>query len=310
MTNISLSDVTHRMAYRHDDLPFVLLWSEKSGCTSLFQWMLMQTNEFDEASAFSDWIHDWEHAVMKARPGYADRLVRQLNDHAPAFKLVRDPFDRAVSGFLMLVTLGDDSGHFTVTIRQQIREFVYGNPDVPYAFGFIDALRWLATQESSELDHHLSPQYNPIESQITNLELIRLERFDADIRQIEERFGLPRADLAKASESRHHTTRAAPVGLNPEAIARLHPPIPLFQSGFLLPKSSDFMTGEAVELISHIYRVDIDAYGYEPPVVTSASEPVAEKQLDLIRRFRQTARQALRSRKPLLDPTSTERTDV
>ena len=42
------------MAYRHDDLPFVLLWSEKSGCTSLFQWMLMQTNEFDEASAFSD----------------------------------------------------------------------------------------------------------------------------------------------------------------------------------------------------------------------------------------------------------------
>ena len=54
MTNLSLSDVTHRMAYRHDGLPFVLLWSEKSGCTSLFQWMLMQTNEFDEASAFSD----------------------------------------------------------------------------------------------------------------------------------------------------------------------------------------------------------------------------------------------------------------
>ena len=78
---------------------------------------------------------------MKARPGYTDRLVQQLNDHAPAFKLVRDPFDRAVSGFLMLVTLGDDSGHCTVTIRQQIREFVYGNPDVPYSFGFIDALR-------------------------------------------------------------------------------------------------------------------------------------------------------------------------
>ena len=134
-----------------------------------------------------------------------------------------------------------------------------------------------AKQESSELDHHLSPQYNPIERQITNLELIRLERFDADIRQIEARFGLPSADLARASESRPHTTRAAPAELNPEAIARLHPPIPLFQSGFLLPKSSNFMTGEAVELNLHIYRVDINAYGYEPPVVTSALEPVAEK---------------------------------
>lgn len=279
------------MAYRHDDLPFVLLWSEKSGCTSLFQWMLLQTGEFDEADSFSDWIHDWEHAIMKARTGYAESLVTQLNDGAPASKLVRSPFERAVSSFLMLVTLGDDSGHFTVELRRKVREFVYGAPDAPWSFGFIDFLRWMATQDITTIDGHLGLQFDIIEDRIPQLELIRLEQFDAEMGSLEQRFGLPAVDLRRATTSRHHTQRVAPAGYDPQGVVRIQPPIPLFESGFPLPHSADFMTPEAVDLISTIYRTDVEAYGYEPPEFSTglveaaeiAAGPAVEQAVDVLK---------------------------
>ena len=278
MEPIDAAAVLRRMPYQHESLPFVLLWSEKSGCTSLLKWFLAQTGELAEATAHSDWIHDWELAVMKARPDYLQQLVHRLNGGDPAFKHVRHPFDRAVSSYLMLITLGDDSGHFTVPLRQQIRTATYGSPDVPYSFGFLDALRWMSTQDIRQLDDHLAPQHTDLEDRLTDLTLIRLESFDHEIRQIEQRFGLAGADLGSVTRSGHHIDRIPTDDRDVERVARLHPPLPLVDHrDWPVPPADEFRSPEAVELVAEIYRVDYDAYAYDDGATTPALDDAGSR---------------------------------
>src|SRR4051812_20775721 len=40
-----------------DNFPLVLLWTNKSGCTTVLKWFLFQTGLMDEASAYHRWPH-------------------------------------------------------------------------------------------------------------------------------------------------------------------------------------------------------------------------------------------------------------
>ena len=267
------------MGHHHPDIPAVFLWSEKSGCTSLLQWFLAQTGRLDDAVEHSDWIHDWEFEVWKADPTYAPALVDRIVAGTPVFKLVRDPFARAVSQYLLMLTLADDSEHFTVPIRRRIREHVHGTADTDATFSFLEYLDWLATQDVGGLNDHLTPQHTALEDALaargTPVELIRLEHFDDDMRAVEARCSLPAVDLARAASSTHHTARADHTDAHPEAVVRLRPPAPL-PEGYPIPRTELFMTAGSVARIAEIYAVDIDAYGYHPPTVVRADRSPAE----------------------------------
>lgn len=263
-SELGVDDVTSRMAYHDESLPFALLWSEKAGCTSLLKWFAHHLGRLDEAEAHGEWIHHWEHDILKADPAYAERLVERLRAGLPVFKLVRSPFDRAVSSYLMLFTEPDDSDHFSVPLRAEIRQFVYGRTDVPYSFGFVSFLEWLATEDLSTVDDHLAPQTTPLDDLLGDVTYVRVDRFEADLRKIERRFGLAPADYAAVSSSAHHTSRTRLDGLDRNAVARLQIPVDM-PDGFQIPPSDDFMSAEAVDLISRIYRADIDRYGDTKP---------------------------------------------
>lgn len=276
--SVTIDDLRRRTPYDHPDVPIVACWSEKAGCTSLFKWYLSHSGELAEATAYSDWIHDWELAVMLQRPGYADRAAARLNDGVSVVKLVRDPFARAVSGYLMMFILDDASGHFTVPMRRQVRELVYGDPDVPYSYSFLDHLRWLDTfavdgalpiDASTGLDEHLAPQRLPFEERLGDLRLVRLERFDDDIASLEHDLGLPTVDLDGVTTSHHHTVRSTDVDLDPESVVRLHIPIPTLGDDYPLPPTNRFATTETVAAVARLFRADYDAYGYEPPVTAT-----------------------------------------
>jgi hypothetical protein len=266
--HVDVALLRRRMGHWHPAVPVVLLWSEKAGCTSLLRWFLGQTGDLEEAERYSDWIHDWEFDVMKARDGYDRELARRLEAGTPVFKLVREPFARAVSQYLMMLTLSDESGHFTVPIRRQVREFVHGTADTVETFSFIEYLTWLSGQDLEPLNDHVTPQYTPLERVLANagrsVELLRLESFADDISRLEHHLGLPAVDTGEASRSSHHTVRH-PVEADPEAVVRLRPPVPL-PPDYPIPQSASFMTPETTELVARIFADDFDVYGYETPV--------------------------------------------
>jgi hypothetical protein len=269
-----VADVHHRMAYHHPDVPMLLLWSEKSGCTSLLQWFLALTGDLERATAASSWIHDWELGVMKARPGYPEEVADRLRAGDPVYKLVRDPFARAVSGFFMMSILGDDTGHFTVDLRHRIRRWLYGDSIAGHSFSFLDYLRWLSTladadghlalASGDDLDDHLAPQRNRLETLLPHVTFLRLERFDDEIEMLTRSYDLPRVDLRTATTSHHHTVRANAPTDDADVTVRMHFPIPT-PPGYPLPTTREFVTPETVALVRALYHVDYEAYGYDVP---------------------------------------------
>jgi hypothetical protein len=68
---------------QHIDVPFIVCWSQKSGCTSVLKWFLYHAGSLDDALQHQELnlnlkIHNYENNVLKARPGYKDDLVDQL----------------------------------------------------------------------------------------------------------------------------------------------------------------------------------------------------------------------------------------
>lgn len=269
-TAVDPPDLLPRVPYHDPSLPLVLLWSEKSGCTTLLKWFLHHIGKLEEATAHSDWIHDWEYDVMKADPAYDQRVAAALSAGTRAVKLVRDPFERAVSSYLMMCVLGDDSGHFTVDLRRQLRGDLYGDPDVPYGFGFVDLLRWMTTQDLTTINGHLGPQSTALEDRLPELEIVRLDEFDRRFRDIERELGLEPADLGRVTSSSHHTVRADPQPARAGAIARLHLPIPHGDT-WPLPPASAFLDAETAELVRTLFAEDYARYGFDPPAPTGPS---------------------------------------
>lgn len=273
---LRVDDVHHRMAYHHPDVPMLLLWSEKSGCTSLLQWFLALTGDLERATAASSWIHDWELGVMKARPGYPDEVAERLRAGDPVHKLVRDPFARAVSGFFMMSILGDDTDHFTVGLRHRLRTGLYGSSVPGHSFSFLDYLHWLTTLADEHghlvpaptpgVDDHLAPQRTMLETMLPNVGVMRLERFDDEVDRLTRTYDLPRVDLRTATTSHHHTVRATAPTDDPEATVRLHFPIPT-PAGYPLPQTREFVTPDTVRLVRDLYHVDYEAYGYDVPAL-------------------------------------------
>ncbi|MEM1334766.1 MAG: class I SAM-dependent methyltransferase [Actinomycetota bacterium] len=275
---LTVEELRPRVPFHHPSFPVVLLWSEKSGCTTLLTWFLMQTGHLEAARAHHRWPHEWEHDVMKAAPGYEQGVVDALVSGTPAVKLVRDPFDRAVSSYLQLCVFDEDSGHFTIELRRRIRAFVYGDADVPYAFSFVDMLRWLDQADLDTVDGHLGPQSTRLEDHLADLELVRLEEFDAAIRRLEQRFDLAPADLATASDSDHHTVRDHELPNAPGSAARLHVPMPI-PEGYPLPTADAFLTEETALLVERIFATDYERYGYDRrrPGTRNAEESVTTR---------------------------------
>lgn len=260
-----------RIGYHDDDVPFILLWSEKAGCTALLTWFLHHAGHLDEASNYGRWVHHWEIDVMRKRPRYLERLRDRILDGVPVYKLVRNPFDRAVSSYLTLLEFPDDAEHLTIPMRAAVRRLVYGRDDVPYSFSIRQYLRWLADQDIDRIDGHHRAQTTALDARLEALgipvALLRLERLDDELRSVEAQFGLDPVDRSELTAPPHHVARVDQPFPDRSAIADLQPGIPLVP-GTVMPLAADFMTDDVVDTIATIFHRDIAAFGYERPATT------------------------------------------
>ncbi|HUF45236.1 MAG TPA: sulfotransferase family 2 domain-containing protein [Aestuariivirgaceae bacterium] len=263
--------MAQRLAGRHlplhaPDFPLVLLFNEKAGCTSLTKWFLFHVGKLDEATRFHPWVHRYRTKVLCRQPGYRWQALRALVLPAkPIVKLVRNPYDRAVSSFLS--TLNNAHG---ANGKRWARELVAaarahaGKPaaDMP-ALSFRDFLRFLAANgtERGLLNGHVARQHVRGEERRID-RIIKLERFGEEIRQIESAYKLAQSPPDLITFSRHHRS-----AVHSGAVALASRPDLEITSEQVrqgaIPAYDTLYDEETRRLVRQCFAADFEAYGYE-----------------------------------------------
>ena len=147
--------VLKRTPFQHQQVPFIVCWSQKSGCTSVLKWFFYHAGLLDEAMRHQELnlnleIHNYENNVFKARPGYKDELIEQILAGKPVIKFLRCPYERLFSSFMHLnnirFLLLREEGQTTpgMMLRQNILEFIYEKPtDIDQPISFPGYLAWM-----------------------------------------------------------------------------------------------------------------------------------------------------------------------
>jgi hypothetical protein len=196
---------------------------------------------------------------LLARPGYAIEWAEIAQARSkPVIKLVRNPFDRAVSSFLHFVGINDGRYRWSQKLWQRISNASgVGSENSKLSFHtYLRGLRNVLAE--GPVNPHLAPQYIEGEEALVS-RIVRLENFEPEIRRLESEFHLPSAPFDRIVESRHRRYQHpnppgsfANVAISPWIIARDE-----------APAYSAFYDKDTRALVIDIYRDDLVHYGYD-----------------------------------------------
>ncbi|KFN01742.1 RNA methyltransferase [Bacillus clarus] len=245
-----------RFPHVHKNFPLVLFWSQKSGCTSLAHWFFYQINLFEEAIKYNSFIHNYEFEIYKNSISYFTDLANTLQTkEKDTYKLVRNPYKRAVSSFFSLIP----PPYFDTPEPdwRPIRRLLYGNESCNKKISFKLFLYYLKSHATNfeDVDPHLTPQYIQGEEEfVTNY--IYLENFSDTVSNLEDKYRLKKSPLNLLTKSWHHQSHKAIYKGN---YADADITNPLFPK---LPTYDSFYDEEAIQLVKDIFKQDFNMYGY------------------------------------------------
>ncbi len=262
--------LTGRQPLHAPDFPLALLFSPKAGCTSFTKWFFFQTGKLEEALAYAAWIHRYRTDVWMRQKGYAAESLRLLQTRErPIVKLVRNPYDRAVSSFLHTVRgAGHSSGGtgWERLLVQAIRERA-GRPNGEVLrLSFRDFLRHVAAVGTAvgKINGHVARQYLPGEEAFIS-RVIKLENFVPEIRRLETEYGLREAPLEELSSSVHHISSGDQTAVGAFSSRRAPADMQIGRSRVLrsdLPSYGDFYDAETERLAHECFAADFEHYDY------------------------------------------------
>ncbi|MBJ3775355.1 hypothetical protein [Acuticoccus mangrovi] len=260
--------VRYRPPLFDPSFPYIVFWSQKSGCTSVVKWFFAQLGLLEEALAHSPWIHDYEGQVFKKRPNYRRDLIAALKSgDYKTIKVTRDPMARAPSSFLVLAERGaivTHRWHWVQTHWENVDAWLAARgKDPAEGISFVDHLAMveeLETAEAQSINAHLSPQFIHGEEEFVQ-EIVPIERFAAWTAAAATEPGVRAIDYGSLADSRHHhrvvAARTEALGERPEAM-------PIVRGAYAngeFPAASVFINERSEPLIRRAYRLDFEAYG-------------------------------------------------
>ncbi|WP_066335820.1 MULTISPECIES: sulfotransferase family 2 domain-containing protein [Metabacillus] len=229
--------------------PLIFFWSPKSGCTSLVKWFLFQNGLLQKAIDYDPWVHKYRAEVFQKQNNYTTELTDQLlNDKNVTYKLVRNPYKRAVSSYLSTVT------------NENLKNKVF--PGINNGFSFKQFLfKVKDIGVSSELiDRHIALQYVEGEECIIK-NYLHLENFNNEIRMIENKYNLLASPIQNISKSPHHMAQnMTDKGKGSFAEVKLT----LETAVGSLPTYESFYDGETIDLVKELFKKDFISFGYNP----------------------------------------------
>ncbi|SDW80135.1 Sulfotransferase family protein [Marininema mesophilum] len=230
----------------HPSFPFILFWSPKSGCTSLTKWFFFQIKyPYD-----SSWVH-----IDREKYTYENNYLpkikeNMINGNKQAFKLVRDPYRRAVSSFIHAIKYSEHpSIHLKINLPKNKMAFL------PYLYWVRETLH-----KKGSINEHIDPQYIEGEEHFINNHLY-LENIESEIRSLENTFGLVSAPLHSLFTSNHHESNRMILGGN--FANTLFTRECILNKGKELPRIESFYDQETRQLVREIFEKDFSHYKYE-----------------------------------------------
>ncbi|MCM3324227.1 sulfotransferase family 2 domain-containing protein [Cytobacillus kochii] len=224
------------------NLPIILYWSPKSGCTTIMKWFYYQSGELSEALNMDNWIHTYRSKIQDQF--YREELVTSLLSNQKAtYKLVRDPYKRAVSSF------------YSTLIGTVVRDNL--SPKITTGLSFKEFLYYIKERgvQPGQIDPHISQQYLQGEEDLIN-HYVKLEDLKSELKKIEKKFNLPKSPIKDLSKSPHHFLNYMK-GSGRHAETKL----PLDFDGDL-PSYESLYDAEAIQLVTELYKEDFEVYGY------------------------------------------------
>lgn len=251
--------IGQKVPHYHKDFPLILFWSPKSGCTTLLKWFFFQIGLLDQALQYNSWVHYYELEVYKLQPNYQSELISQiLKAEKEIYKLVRNPYKRAVSSFIMFTVVNKNLPAVWMELQGDMRQYFYNDRNNTAGFSFKQFLQYLKIIGSDvySIDGHFSPQYIEGEERFVN-KYIYLENFNENIRELEKKYGLLPAPLNELSQSGHHFN---PMMIHKGNFSDVRTTDPLFPN---LPTYESFYDEDTKILVEEIFKKDFETYFYK-----------------------------------------------
>jgi hypothetical protein len=234
--------------------PIIFFWSPKSGCTSLIKWYFFQIGLLQKAIDYNPWIHLYRMEVYEKQENYKIKITEQLlNDKRDIYKLVRNPYTRAVSSFLATL------------INKNIMSVVAPGINNGLSFKqFLYLVKNIGVKRDL-INMHIAQQYIE-EEELFIQKYIQLEHFSTEIRNIENKYNLLQSPFENIIKSRHHMSqRMNDMGKATFAEVKMtFEEVKMSKESFNkpLPQYKNFYDQETRDLVRDLFKEDFERYGY------------------------------------------------
>lgn len=197
----------------------------------------------EEALAYDPWVHRYRAEVFYQRHPFEDAC---LTDPAfYRFKIVRDPFRRAVSSYRFVMQ------------RKRLRE---ADLEPAGDLTFREFLRFLSSMDPDSADVHYAPQYQKYEETLPGVfdRIVKIEHLQEGIRLVNEEAGtgFDPAGMMSPHHARYERSEKEFSGDRKWSVLQSRLPDPFF-----------FYDTDLAQQVLKLYRRDFEAYGYPREVL-------------------------------------------
>lgn len=238
-----------------ESVNFAVMWSPKAASTTVIKWAFLHNGLLPEAMAYSNWIHGYRLRKYQKADRYLDQLSKFGNWNFHVIKVVRDPFERAVSSYIHALRTGYDDKNVSNVLGRPLSR--------AQRFSFREFVRFLEQSNLRRCNPHHRVQATPVERHVLfgakPRQIIKIEEgLDSALNAVERAAGLPVTDFTSPIfGSCHHTARVRFDGLAADLVQ--------FTPG-ALPPASAFYDADLSARVSRLYAEDIRRYGYDATV--------------------------------------------
>lgn len=204
----------------------IMDWSAKAGCTLAIRMFFKHMGILEKALAYSHWVHNYREAFFNNEFGIADEELS--NPEYFKFKIVRNPYDRAVSSY-----------------------FYYLESTYPNESSFTEFIHFLKTQDLKTCNLHWRLQTKEIHLD----KIVKIENFKEGMQQINDLLG---TNFEPEQNSWHHLSKLDKSGVFiGETKFKKQADLP----NYVVPNYEDFYNEELRKEVEGLYSMDFN-YGY------------------------------------------------
>lgn len=253
--NVLLNEPRPLFSKQHN---LALFWSAKAGCTFAIKWFLYQVGMLESALFYSPWIHNFRVKVFYESEGYKNYMLEIFSPETRVIKFVRNPYSRAVSGYLAYCQAAytGDPGHQAVI--REIENFCGRSISQTSTFSFREFVSYLSSIDLKSCNMHYKLQLSSCEEEglLKQVYQIDLEDSKSQVKKIEQELGLRESNVASIMKSPHHTMKK----VDAEFCGDTH----FFRTlNVPVPNTKHFYDEMLLEKVFLLYRSDFESYNYD-----------------------------------------------